>query len=233
MKTKTVSRKLETVSHKLNTASIFRQLSFNYRHHPFIIKHGMVDTSKYMEYMNLTELKVEELRVVLNDYGLPMAGCKKDLIKRVEDVLSLDTELGRAFYKKHHGGSIPQLRPQPMERRPRPKKAGFIYCVNNGPECKIGKTAYIDERALRRYLHRRYKTPMGFTKLDSSNLLFKYFDDVNQAERLIHERYADYRKGNSEVFTIDFNMVTLSPVAPSGWYHALKSTIRWFIRRWF
>lgn len=87
---------------------------------------------------------------------------------------------------------------------------GYIYCIRNQNQCKIGKSSYKTESQLITKLTRRYGTPFGFKKLDNTNFKCRYFENITEAEKNIHKRYELCREAiNREVFNIDIKQVEL------------------------
>lgn len=153
--------------------------------------------------------KVVDLKDVLRRFHCKVSGNKKDLLKRVGDLCDLGSSQGYKCAKMLLGRYLEVSGIKDKIKIKKPERPGYIYCIKFNEFVKIGLSRYTEYGKLVKYLHRRYKTPYGFTELSAYNFKCKYFEKVTSAEREIHNRYKDLRFNNSELFKIDFGKVEL------------------------
>ena len=126
------------------------------------------------------------------------AGGSKILVSKYLDITEKNNK-DILFYKKE----LARLEP----RFPRIYDSGYIYCIKNGADYKIGKTKYSAPQPiekLKRDLYNRYHTPYGFKALTAENFRCRYYErGLSTAEKTIHKYYDKYKKNiNTELFII-------------------------------
>lgn len=84
---------------------------------------------------------------------------------------------------------------------------GYVYLLYHKKDTKIGCSFYKSEEILKKSLHTRYHTSLGFDKFDEFNFRCKKYENARDIEKKMHVKYSDLRVNNSEWFSINIDAV--------------------------